>query len=231
MSTIIEKGNGPFKDQLDFFCKNAPNYQKELGLDATKLANLQASDLFVDFVWQQTDDAEKYFHACVAYKNQVRYGSGDQVLGAVPTPPVYATMPAVVNDNVQGQFADMIQDCAGSASYSTTIGISLGIAKADTVFDPQAGAPVLKVTLAQGGHPLLHTKLGSYEAFQVWRDSNDGNGYQLAGVSLHPDFLDLTVLPAAGTAVSWKYKVIYVYKNQQAGAWSNEVIISVYGNV
>ena len=45
------------------------------------------------------------------------------------------------------------------------------------------------------------------------------------------NFTDKSTLPAKGTGVVWKYKIIYVYKNEPIGNWSAEIAISVLGNV
>ncbi len=232
METFIEKQELAFNDQLDGFCDEIDDYATPLNLDTGKIKNLQGTNDLVQFVYRATENAQKYAHDMVAYKSLLRFGIGKEVLGDVPVPPVYSVLPPpVTSANARGQFADLIQDCVNSGNLTTNIGQALGIIKPATVFDPQAGTPVLKVTLAQGGHPLLHANMSGYEAFQIWRDSNDGKGYLQVGTSLHPDYLDLSALPLGGVATAWKYKLIYVYKNQQAGAWSNEVVISVYGNV
>ncbi len=232
MATYIEAKDLPFDKQLNTFCIGAPGVQKELDLDDTKIANLQASNTLVAFVEQQAEDAENYFHGVIKYKNLLRYGNGTEVLGPLLAPPVYPDpLPEVTTANVQGQFADLIQDCVRSGNYTVNIGESLGIVKPTTVFEPQAGAPMLKVSLAAGGHPLLHVKIGQYDGFQIWKDSGDGNGYVLLNLSVRPDFLDLSTLPLAGASATCKFKAIYVYQNQQAGAWSSEVVITVYGNV
>lgn len=31
---------------------------------------------------------------------------------------------------------------------------------------------------------------------------------------MHPDFMDNSALPAAGTAVVWKYKMIYLFNDE-----------------
>ncbi len=232
MKTYIEVTDKAFNKQLDFFCGKVGSFAAILGLNATKIAALQATNELVKFVAQANQTAQNYARSYVTFKNVLRRGKGAQILGAVPVPPVYATAPpAVTSPNAQAQFASLIQDCVRSSNFSENIGASLGIIKPESNFDPQAGKPVLKVALAQGGHPLLRCKKGKYEAFEIWKDKNDGNGYQLAGVSLHPTWLDHAALPAPGVAVSWKYRVIYVYENKQAGSWSNVVMVSVYGNV
>ncbi len=232
MKTYIEVSDIAFNKQLDFFCGKVGSFAVQFGLDPDKITKLQATNELVKFVADAHKTARNYARNYVQYKKMLRRGDGKKILGAVPLPPVFATAPPpVTSANAQAQFASLIQDCVRSGNFTENIGKGLGIIKSETNFDPQAGNPVLKVKLAQGGHPLLRCKKGKYEGFEIWKDRNDGNGYQFAGVSLHPAWLDQAALPAGGVVVSWKYRVIYIYENQQAGSWSNVVMVSVYGNV
>lgn len=47
----------------------------------------------------------------------------------------------------------------------------------------------------------------------------------------NPDYIDKTPLPAEGISAVWKYKMIYLYKDEVVGEWSDEVTTTVYGNV
>jgi len=232
MATFIEAADLPFANQMNNFCGKVNNYATLLGLDTAKITALQKSNTLVQLVMVQQEVAQQYGVTFTAYKDLLRYGNGTQILGNLPAPPVYPTpTPAITNANVQADFAELIQDCVKSKNFTTDIGNDLGILKPVTPFDPQAGQPKLTVKTAQGGHPLLHSKIGEYEAFQIWKDSGDGKGFVLLGTSQHPDYLDLTALPAIGITATWKYKAIYLYDNQQAGNWSTVVIVTVVGNV
>ena len=230
MQTHIENTDQLFANQIDGFTNKIDTYAITLSLDPKKIATLKQARDFYLFVSAENEKAHQYALGYTAYKNHARRGLEGIAIGPVPTPPVYATPPPpVVNGSVQAIFADMIQDCVRSKAFTPAMAQDLGILKPPTSFDPQAGTPELFVTLAQGGHPLLHTRIGKYESYDVYKDS--GAGYIFTGNSQHPDFLDLTALPAQGVSAIWKYKVIYKYAGVQAGNWSNEVIVSVYGSI
>ncbi len=79
------------------------------------------------------------------------------------------------------------------------------------------------------GHPTLHTKIGDYDGFEVWKDT--GTGFAFLNVSDTPNFTDPSALPASGVEVIWKYKIIYRYKNVQIGNWSVTISVAVKGSV
>ena len=79
------------------------------------------------------------------------------------------------------------------------------------------------------GHPTLHTAIGGYDGFEIWKDA--GTGFVFLNVSNGPNYIDNSALPASGVEVIWRYKIIYRYKNVQIGNWSNTISVAVKGSV
>ena len=231
METFIEKQDDKFVVQLLTFCNNIDTYKVALGLDGNKIDALKKSSSLVAFIIPITSAMHDFSQGFTAYKNLMRYGNGNQVLGAIPVPPVFPPSPGVTQANIQGQFADLIQDCVRSKNFTTDMANALGILKPSSPFNPQDGKPVIKVKSAEGGHPLLHTQKGNYQGWELWKDRGDGKSFVKIKEVLHPDYLDLDPLPALGASAVWKYKAIYIYKDKQAGSWSDEATITVYGHV
>lgn len=167
------------------------------------------------------------------YKNLFRYGNGDEVLGNFPPSPVInPPLPPlpVVTANCQKRFAELIQDCVKSSNYTVAIGEDLGIEAPVTPFNPADGQPVIKKLYSTGGLPGFSWKKGKYQGIEVW--INTGAGWKYLDKDFNPDFVDKqTPLPPAGTSAVWKYKAIYLFKGEQAGQWSEELSITVYGAV
>lgn len=230
METYIEFADSLFGAQVDGFCKKVGNHQGLLGLDPVKIHNLAIARNFLLFELEQNEVAQQYLRSHTSYKNLLRFGMEKQVLGPLPTPPVYP-LPVLPlpNANVQAQFAELIQNCTHSSAFTEAIGLDLGIIKLQTQFLPEKGTPNLTGKTSQGGHPLLHAKIGEYEAFEIWKDDGGGLGYKLCGTALHPEFTDASTLPPYGTTTTWKYKAIYLYKGKIVGNWSNQVLVTVYG--
>ena len=49
--------------------------------------------------------------------------------------------------------------------------------------------------------------------------------------NFHTPFADKHPLPAVGTSAAWKYKMIYLLKDETIGDWSDETTVTVYGSV
>jgi len=231
MLTHIETSDIKFLAQLLRFLNRYPNYSAKLLVLASKIARLTKGAVYLQFIMGENNVIQGFAMGYTAYKNRVRFGSTmNGTLGAAPVMPEYpAIMPDLCEDDIEGLFREVLQDCVNSGNLSEEIAADLGILAPVVVEDLAGGTPILTGKLSTGGHPNLHTFIKNYDGFQVWKDT--GMGYTLINVSTTANFTDSATLPAKGTGVVWKYKIIYVLKNEPIGNWSAEIAISVLGTV
>ena len=181
------------------------------------------------WAFQVQTQIQKYSPSITGFKNLLRYGNGSEVLTIIPIPLVFATAPDMVAADDQLRFTKLADKIKANLNYTTDIGKGLGIEGSHTPFVPGEGTPDLTGKNASGGHPLLHYTKSEYEGVQLWKDSGDGKGYVMLNVSNHPDYLDLSALPAAGVSALWKYKAVYLYKGAVVGNWSPVISVTVVG--
>lgn len=227
MSFIVLSDAG-FGIQLENFNAKLPNYATVLGVSTTELSVLKTdTDYYLEVLVAQSK-FQTYAEAVTKYKDLLCYGNGTEVLGSFPTVPTIPSAPPA-GANVQERFSKLAQRIKGSPNYSKSIGEDLGIEAKEEPFDPQAGKPEIKTAFSSGGHPVLKWKKGKYQGVEVWK--NTGTGWQKLDIDTSPDYTDKTALPAAGQTAVWQYKMIYLYKDAQAGNWSDEATVTVSGNV
>jgi len=232
MQTTILDSEAGFHGQLDQCCSNIDDYSTPLNLDATKVANLKTTDGFIKFIFSLQGLAQSYAHAITSYKDQLHTGPSKLLMGAVPLPPVYPTvMPVISLGNARAQYADIIQDSIKSPNYTNDIGIKLGFIITEAAAKDEPVTPLLILKPSVEGHPVLHTKKGIYQGYEVWKDTGDGKGYFKLDTSMYPDYTDLSNLPAIGAGAIWKYKIIYMLSGAHSGNWSNEVTVGVFGQI
>lgn len=233
MATFIEKSDDKFMIQVNRFCSRVGTYSVTLGLNAGKITAITEDLDLYTYVFSGWNQFRAFGEGFTGYKNLLRYGPSDQTLGAIPIAPVLPTpAPTVTSPNMQARFAELIQDCVRSPNYTKAIGEDLGIEAPEVPFNPNEGKPELKTSYSTGGHPELKWKKGKYQGIEFWIDRNDGKGWLYLDKDFHPDFTDkISVLPAPGVSAVWKYKAIYLYKDAQAGQWSDEITITVQGQV
>lgn len=229
MATFIDKSDGGFGTQLNTFCNKVSTYQVTLGLDVAAIAALKKDRDFYLYVMTGLDSFQKFSQTMTSYKDLLRYGLNDEVLPAFPTIPTLGVAPAVAPANLQKRFARIVQQCAISVNYTKSIGEDLGIEAAVHPFDPNAGKPVIKNSYSSGGHPLLMWKKGKFQGVEIWK--NTGATWVKLDRDFNPDYIDKSELPPAGQSATWKYKMIYLYKDEPVGSYSDEVSVAVQGNV
>ena len=231
MATFIEAADEKFGTQLRGFCGKVDTHSATLGLAAGKITQIKRDSIFFDYTLDAANVFKTFSQQMNNYKQLLRKGRGDEVLPAFPTLPTLAVTPPLALANVQKRFGEIIQDCVRSSNYTKSIGEDLGIEKPETVFDPQAGQPDFEIELNSGGRPNLLWPKGKFQGVEIWKDNSTGQGFKFLDKDFNPDYLDKSDLPAAGTSAVWKYKMIYLYKDEQVGNWSEEVVVTVYGNV
>jgi len=227
--SYVKSIDSEFASQLELFAKVLPTYQKLLSVSDADIASAVADALFFRWTLDVQVQVQTFGPSVTGFKDLLRHGRNNEVLTANPVSPVLAIAPETVAANVEMRFTRSADARKANLNYTSDIGKALGIVDVTTVFVPNEGTCVLTGKLAFGGHPLLHFVKGKFEGAQIWKDSGDGKGFVLHTTALHPDYLDLSALPAAGTTAVWKYKAILLYKDTQVGKWSAVIEVTVVG--
>jgi hypothetical protein len=227
MQTIIQREDEAFILQLMNFNSKVSTYAVLLGLAPDKLTALDADQELLIYVFENMLQYRAFAESNTAYKKLLRYGNGNQVLG--PVPPVVGVAPTPTAANVQKRFAEIIQDCVRSPNFTTAIGEDLQILAPTTPFNPAEGKPVFTIAFSSGGYPVIKWKKGKYEGVEIWKKIN--GTFVRIDKDYKPDFTDKSDLPPLGQSAAWTYKLIYMYNEEQAGQWSDEVSVTVYGEV
>ena len=227
--SYVKRGDGEFADQLELFAAQVIIYQVLFGLTDAEVASALSDAKLNRWAYNVQFQVQAFSPNITGFKNLLRYGNASEVLTTVPLPPVFTTPPGLVAAKVEYRFTKLADKCKSSLSYTYNIGKEMGIEGAHSTFVPNDGTPDLKGKNAFGGHPLLHYTKSQYEGAQIWKDSGDGKGFVMLTISNHPDYLDLSALPAASVTALWKYKAVYLFGGAVVGNWSAVIEIAVTG--
>jgi hypothetical protein len=232
MATFIAKDETAFSLQLNTFADKIDQYKAALGIAQAKVDSVKADRNIYDFILGLNDQVQTYAQGFTSYKKLLRFGNDNEVLGAVPvlTFPV-PPFPPLVAANIDKRFRDLVQDCAASPNFNDTIGQDLGIVAPFVPFDPATGKPVFTIELSTGGYPLLKWKKIKFQGVEIWKDAGDGAGWKKHDRDMRPDYIDKSNLPPVGISKVWKYKMIYLVDDEVVGNWSDELSVTVYGEV
>jgi hypothetical protein len=229
MATIVQRRDTDFNTQINIFCNKIDTYSALFALDAAEVTSIKRDCDFFAYTLEALNTFSTFGEGITNYKALLRFGQDSQVLPAFPAIPALAVAPTLVAANIDERFRRLIQKIVAHQSYTTTIGEDLGIEKPKTVFDPQTGKPVFKIIFSSGGQPQLVWKKGQFQGVEIWKST--GAAFTKLDRDMKPDFIDKADLPAAGTSAVWKYKMIYLFNDETVGSWSDEVVVTVYGNV
>ena len=140
-----------------------------------------------------------------------------------PEVPVFAAPPTAVEPGIFVRSGSLGSRIKKHKDYVVSDGQDMGLEGADQGGpDTVNGKPGFKIVLI-AGHPEIKWSKGLFDALYIEVDRGDGQGYRFLAIDTIPDYTDSYSLPAA--AASWKYRAIYIYRDERVGQWSDEVSV------
>lgn len=230
METRIATTEGGKKFQIGVFLNAYSNHKTLMNVPQSKMDRLLKGYNFFVFIEPENQSVQSFAEGYTGYKNLFLYGKGGGTLGSIPVFTTTMAIPPPISEaNLIALFRSVVQDCVNSGNLTEDIAKDLGILAPEDADTLSTGTPTLSVKIGQGGHVELHTPMGIYGAWEIYK--NSGTGYAFMNTCMNAQYTDASPLPALGVAVVLKYKAIYVLKNVQVGNWSNEVTVTITGHL
>ena len=224
--TFIKKKDIAFNEQLKLFAGNIDTVATGLGVTPSEVNSIKADALYFNYVVKTAYSYKSHAKAMTSFKIDARKGKKQTIDLLFPPPYIPDPPPPAVKPGIQNRFSKLCRRIKSSRNYNSATGAGLGIEAVRPHFDIQAGKPKLDLQLT-GGHVRIKYKRGKYEGIQIWK--NTGSGFSLLATANHSVYFDESKLPPFGQSAIWKYKAIYLYKDKNAGEWSDETSITVMG--
>jgi len=198
-----------------------------LGITDAEILAATNDAIAFNYIVGNQNVAQTFEQNYMTFKILARKGGSGQ-LGAYPKAPVLPAPPAtIVPPNIEGRFRASVQRLRSHPSYTPAIGEDLGIEGPIETFVAKEGKPKFHIELMPEGQPNLRWVKGKFEGVEIWKD--DGKGFRKLDRDMKPDYPDMSPLPAEGTFVVWRYKMIYLMDDKPVGNWSEVVSVTVYG--
>lgn len=204
-----------------------PNYANKYDLTPEEVADVQNSAIAFANVLQYKKQLEAYLKAYVEYKDLLR----DDPVGTKPLEPPMPPMPMFGGPMLPGIFPRcmaLIARIKAHRNYTVADGYDLGIEGSEVSVDVNELKPLLSIRLVNGGYPEIVWKKKGMDGIEIQKEDENGNWQRLA-TDMSPNFIDISPLPSKGTSVVWRYRVIYLRKDQRVGQWSEVVSMTVTG--
>ena len=225
MSYWIESNDERFSLQLDNFSSKIGSYAVMFGFSAAEVAQMESDSAY--FKWSLTvmkrfADTKKGW---TGFKDNLRFGGANVTSNPFPPEVSIAPIPDEVAPGVQARFAIMANRIKASGNYTKAIGYALGIEDVVQNRQPVDNAhPPLRVGM-NGGMVILQWKKGIYDGIVIEKDS--GSGFVVLDKDFHPNFIDPTPIPPGSQSAVWRYRAMYLFKDNRVGQWSDVVAITV----
>jgi len=222
---FLQKNDEKFAVQLANFSSKLPGYKDIFSISDAELAEAEADSVY--FTWAVTS-AKKitdYKKSWIGFKNILRLDTGNPELNPVPETSTITPIPDEVLPGIQSRFLIQAKRIKAHKNYTEAIGQNLGIeASFSNRLPLESVQPILKAVL-NGGRVNLQWKKSTYDAIVIEKDT--GSGFVFFDKDLRPNFVDPTPLPAGNESAVWRYRAMYMFKDEKVGNWSDVVTITV----
>lgn len=226
--SFIKAEDVEFVLQLTKFADTIPAYAVTVELTPAEVAETKADAEYMIWAFQNSNIYREHSENWTKFKNLIRRGTGGSVTTAPPAPTPPSAPEVTVEPNVQERFSKLVARIKAHRNYTKAMGEDLGIEAASTIFIPEEGKPPFSIRLVAGGKPELVWKKGHYDGVLIQRKDEGGNFVQI-GIDMRPNYVDNTATSPVGQSKIYAYRMIYLYKDEQVGEWSDVASISVNG--
>src|SRR5262245_39685002 len=143
---FVERIDSNFADQLKAHALGLDTEGTALGFSAGQITAAHDDADFWAWVVLEHEVVQHYSQEFTSYKDLARNGRGNEVLGPIPSVPVYGTLPTLVAANIEQRFRDRAAKAKSATGvYTQSIGEILRIVAAVNPFDPNVGQPIFKI--------------------------------------------------------------------------------------
>jgi hypothetical protein len=229
-SDFVVRADVGFSLQLKNFASKLGTHQVVLGLLPADVSDaIAASDYFKFVLDMQIAHAERVKN-WTTYKDLLRNpGAGVPPTSAAPVTLAVPVAPTAAPLGIEVWFRQIAKRIKGSKNFTDAIGNDLGIMSINSVIDLNLMRPALTLSLI-AGQPLITWKKDGMDGIEIFKKNAEGEWSMLVFDS-RPNHLDTSPLPTLGVSVQWSYKAIYRFQDKRVGSWSNEVSITVTGEI
>lgn len=226
---FLVRDDAGFSAQLDQFAAKLPTYATTLGVPAADVTQVTNDAAYFRWSLAAMNQYRSRAEDWTTYKNLLRKSPVTTALGVAPSAPTLPAAPTLVLPNIESRFRLLVGRIKKSNNYTEAIGIDLDIVASSSNQNKAIMKPPISLSLT-AGQPLIVWKKDGMDGIELYKDSGDGN-YRFLVFDARPNHLDTSQLPAIGQSAIWKYKAIYRFRDERIGEWSDEVQITVAGNI
>jgi len=212
------------------FAAKLSGYAPKYGLAAAEVTDVQASLDFYAYWFEAMNQYKEFKKKVVSFKDELRDGvETGGTPSVVPAPPTLGTMPPAVAPGIIDRATSMGNRIKSHHDYTEADGIDLGLEGAEIIPPDLVNAKPVLLSELIAGQPEIKWKKLVFDAVEIHVSRGSGQPFEFLAFNTSNSLTDSAALPPAGQSAVWKYKVIYIFKNQRVGQWSDDLAVTVMG--
>ncbi|MCE2995252.1 MAG: hypothetical protein ACK5RG_14770 [Cyclobacteriaceae bacterium] len=206
---------------LNHFASKLAVHATTLGLTPADVAGIANDAAMFTYLVTQVEMHTTAKEMRVSYKNLIKDGPIGAPGGVLPMPVPAIAAPTVVAPGIFPRLARLVQRIKATPTYAEAIGKDLGIISAPTSKETANLKPALKLIM-KGRQVEVQWVKGKADSIRIEKDS--GSGWQFLAIDSIPHYTDKT--PITVPAI-WKYRAMYILRDEPIGQWSDVASIGV----
>jgi len=211
---------------LKNFNKNLPQFAATLDIDAATLSRVDEDtnnfSMLVNYHYQ----VKAYLRGLTTAKTMMLSAKHKKLL--IVAPPALPAFAPDMPCDILGRTRKLMGTIKSHLKYNDSIGLALGIIATKPDVDTINWKPEIKLKLSSM-IPELVWKKGMASGLKIFADYGDGEGMKFIAINTIPNFFDHHPLPPDGEVQVWKYRCIYLLKDEPVGQYSDVVSVVVQG--
>lgn len=224
MSGFVKNGDLEFVSQMNNFSEKLPNYQSVLGLSAATLTAVANDAAMMAFGATAIDTARTYKEGWTQFKDNARFGKGENLLDTFPSPVDVSSPPTAVLPGIEGRFRALVRQIKANPAYTTQMGEDLGIVQDED--NTELMQPTLTLKL-DANHPLIGFVKGGNDGINLYCKRSGQDDFSLLTFRSRSPYSDTRPNVTPGTPETRQYKAIFVKDDEEHGTQSSVVSITV----
>ncbi|MBK7869943.1 MAG: hypothetical protein IPJ74_04255 [Saprospiraceae bacterium] len=223
----LPRGDKEKDPWLQNIAAKLPLYAAKYNISQEDVMGTQTDAVAFDGLMQYKTSIEAYCSGFFGFKDLARDGAKGIDIIQMPMPPT-PMFNGPIRAGIFARVIALVARIKAHPNYNIADGYDLGIEGTEKVLEFNDLKPLFSIRLVNGGHPELVWKKKGMSGIEIQKEDADGN-FITIGIDSSPNYIDMAALPPKGTSAVWRYRIIYLYKDQRVGQWSDVVSVTVMG--
>lgn len=223
----LPRGDKEKDPWLQNIAAKLPIYAAKYDISQEDVMGTQSDSVAFEGLMQYKTSIEAYCSSFFGFKDLARDGAKGIDIIQMPMPPT-PMFSGPIRAGIFVRITALVARIKAHPNYNVADGYDLGIEGTEKVLEFNDLKPFFSIRLVNGGHPELVWKKKGMSGIEIQKEDADGN-FVTIGIDSSPNYIDMAALPPKGTSAVWRYRIIYLYKDQRVGQWSDVVSVTVMG--